>query len=63
MPTIWPLDPHGIAKHLILKLYISAWASILSRVYSEIFYVDGFAGPGVYANNDAVPNRLFFPHY
>jgi len=38
-------------------------AGAIIRIIFYILYVDGFAGPGVYANNDAVPNRLFFPHY
>lgn len=51
--TVWPLDPHTRAKHEILRRYLQAWAPILSLGgFPTIAYVDGFAGPGVYAGGE-----------
>jgi|SRR5579871_1181084 len=57
LPTIWPADPHTLAKHRILDGYLKAWLPILSRLgkqlrVSEILYVDAFAGPGRYQGGD-----------
>ncbi len=35
-------------KHRILRLYLNPWLKKISTVNSDILYVDGFAGPGVY---------------
>lgn len=52
--TIWQLEPHTRAKHEILKRYLQAWMVILSQgKFSEILYIDGFAGPGEYAGGEA----------
>jgi three-Cys-motif partner protein len=52
--TIWPLEPHTRAKHEILKRYLQAWMVILSQgKFPEILYIDGFAGPGEYADGEA----------
>lgn len=48
LPTIWALEPHTLAKHAILRRYLQAWIPILGRWNSDILYIDGFAGPGVY---------------
>ncbi|HEX5272136.1 MAG TPA: three-Cys-motif partner protein TcmP [Gemmataceae bacterium] len=62
LPTTWPADAHTLAKHAILRRYLEAWFPILSRQASllarqsgkaadrEILFIDGFAGPGEYAN-------------
>ena len=52
LPTIWELKPHSIAKHSILKAYISAWVSIVGQKFSDLLYVDGFAGPGIYKDEE-----------
>ena len=49
LPTIWHLDPHTAAKHAILRRYLQAWLPILGRHHGRIVYMDGFAGPGIYA--------------
>lgn len=36
----------------IIKKYIDGFSKILGRRYTEIFYVDGFAGRGVYDNGE-----------
>lgn len=55
LPTIWHAEPHTFAKHRILKVYLEAWAPILSIYLKKInsrkkylLFVDGFAGPGIY---------------
>jgi three-Cys-motif partner protein len=50
--TIWPAEPHTIAKIEILKGYLFAWFQILgpSRRGQDLLYIDGFAGPGAYSN-------------
>jgi len=50
---LWPLEPHTRAKHEILRRYLEAWSAILSHGrFETIAYVDGFAGPGVYAGGE-----------
>jgi three-Cys-motif partner protein len=52
--AVWPIEPHTLAKHAILRRYLNAWTAILgsSRNFENIVYVDGFAGPGIYANGE-----------
>lgn len=38
-------------KHRILQLYLNPWLKKISMVDSELLYVDGFAGPGIYPDN------------
>lgn len=51
-PTIWPLDPHGRVKHLILRRHLDAWLPIMTRSFPKLLYIDGFAGPGVYEGGE-----------
>ncbi len=47
---IWPAREHTLAKIAILDAYLNAWFAILGRsVKSDMLYIDGFSGPGVYA--------------
>jgi three-Cys-motif partner protein len=50
--TIWPADPHTLAKIEILKGYLNAYFQILGRTKrgQPILFVDGLAGPGEYTN-------------
>ena len=50
--TIWPIEPHTQAKHLILRKYLEAWSPILSRWHGRVIYYDGFAGPGRYTGGE-----------
>ena len=51
--TIWDLKPHSRAKHEILKRYMQAWVPILGQSsFSELVYIDGFAGPGRYSKGE-----------
>jgi three-Cys-motif partner protein len=59
LPTVWPAEPHTLAKHAILKEYLKAWMPILSRQSvrvqapgREVLFVDGFAGPGRYTGGE-----------
>ena len=51
--VLWPAPPHTMAKISILKAYLSRWFEILGRSKSRqnIWYIDGFAGPGEYTNS------------
>ncbi|AWM85544.1 three-Cys-motif partner protein TcmP [Microvirga sp. 17 mud 1-3] len=49
--TTWQLDEHTRAKHAILRRYLDAWMPILSLGgFPRIVFIDGFAGPGIYAD-------------
>jgi three-Cys-motif partner protein len=50
--TIWEMKPHTQAKHEILRRYLGAWFPILSNSSGRIIYLDGFAGPGIYAGGE-----------
>lgn len=50
--AIWELDDHTEKKHVLLSRYLSRWVPILQHGYgmtNNLVFVDGFAGPGVYA--------------
>src|ERR1700688_2133158 len=50
--TIWPMQPHTAAKHLILRKYLDAWFPILAKYNQRIVYLDGFSGPGRYSGGE-----------
>jgi three-Cys-motif partner protein len=57
--TIWAADRHTLAKHTILERYLRAWFPILGHqsatvgsTKKEILFIDGFAGPGIYAHGE-----------
>jgi len=52
LPTIWKIDPHTQAKHIILKKYLDAWLPIMTRWNGRVLYIDGFAGPGKYQGDE-----------
>lgn len=52
LDTVWRLDPHGAAKHAILRRYLQAWIPILGSTHGRIVYIDGFAGPGIYTGGE-----------
>lgn len=49
---LWPIQPHTVAKHDILRRYLSAWFPIVSSKSSKLVYIDGFCGPGRYAGGE-----------
>ncbi len=52
MSTLWPLEPHTLGKHLVLRGYLNAWLPIMSRWNGRILFIDGFAGPGEYVGGE-----------
>ncbi|WP_374313777.1 three-Cys-motif partner protein TcmP [Microbacterium sp.] len=50
--TIWPLEPHTAAKHQLLGQYLDAWYPILGSFNKRVVFLDGFAGPGIYAGGE-----------
>lgn len=51
--VLWPAPPHTLAKISILQAYLSRWFEILgrSKFRQNLWYIDGFAGPGEYTNS------------
>lgn len=50
--TVWRIEAHTNAKHRILRGYLDAWLPIMSANNGRLVYIDGFAGPGVYADGE-----------
>ncbi len=50
--TTWPIDPHTIKKHEILRRYFQAWLPIMTQWAGRVLYIDGFAGPGKYEGGE-----------
>ncbi|HEV7165723.1 MAG TPA: three-Cys-motif partner protein TcmP [Gammaproteobacteria bacterium] len=52
LPTVWEAPQHTIAKIEMLKSYLFAWLSIIGTRFAQqdLWYIDGFAGPGEYTN-------------
>jgi three-Cys-motif partner protein len=48
----WIIEPHTLIKHEILRGYLGAWFPILCRYNQRVVYLDGFCGPGRYANGE-----------
>lgn len=55
--STWEAKPHTLAKIMILRRYLDAWFPIIGQssafVGKDLFYVDGFAGPGRYTGGEA----------
>jgi len=50
--TLWKVEPHTVAKHIILKNYLRAWFPIMGQYNSRILFLDGYSGPGQYDNGE-----------
>ena len=50
--TLWKIDAHTLRKHEILKRYFQAWLPIMASWNGRVLFVDGFAGPGEYADGE-----------
>ncbi len=47
---MWPCDPHTLAKHDLLRLYLQSWLpTLLHGGWPGVTYAEGFAGAGVYS--------------
>lgn len=49
---IWPVEPHTLAKHQILKRYLQRWMPIIGNSFGRMMYFDGFSGPGIYSGGE-----------
>ena len=49
---LWSLDEQTEGKHLLLQSYLDGWFPILGRFNGRLLFVDGFAGPGEYADGE-----------
>jgi three-Cys-motif partner protein len=52
LETVWQIDPHTQSKHTILRRYWEAWLPIMTKFNQRVLYIDGFAGPGLYAGGE-----------
>lgn len=50
--THWPLDPHTLGKHRVLRAYLNAWFPILGQSGHALLFIDGFSGPGRYVGGE-----------
>ena len=50
--TLWPKGEQTVGKHLVLKSYLDGWFPILARWNGRLVFIDGFAGPGEYADGE-----------
>lgn len=50
--TVWRIEAHTKAKHRILRGHLDARLPIMSANNGRLVYIDGFAGPGVYADGE-----------
>jgi three-Cys-motif partner protein len=50
--TLWQRGAHTEGKHLVLRKYLNGWLPILGSWNGRILFVDGFAGPGEYADGE-----------
>ena len=50
--VVWEAPPHTIAKIAMVRKYLFVWLSILGARFrgADLWYIDGFAGPGEYTN-------------
>jgi three-Cys-motif partner protein len=59
--TTWDKDAHTDAKHFIIRKYLDAWIPILASTGSNLIYIDGFAGPGEYINEETGVKEIGSP--
>ena len=50
--TRWDREEQTIGKHLVLKGYLDGWFPILGSWNGRLLFIDGFAGPGEYADGE-----------
>lgn len=51
--TVWVAEAHTLAKIEILRSYLFVWFSVLGSSFAgrDLWYIDGFSGPGEYTNS------------
>ncbi|HZK62323.1 MAG TPA: three-Cys-motif partner protein TcmP [Anaerovoracaceae bacterium] len=52
-PEKWGYTEHTKIKHEILSKYLETWIRILGVKYKKLYYIDCFAGRGIYADGTA----------
>lgn len=53
--TKWPIEPHTLAKHAILRSYLGGWMPTMTLGpygHGRVLVIDGFAGPGEYEGGE-----------
>lgn len=50
--TLWSLEDHTLGKHMVLRAYLDAWLPIILSTFEKAMFVDAFAGPGEYENEE-----------
>lgn len=64
---VWKLDKHTLGKHLVLRNYLDAWLPILGKFNQKVLIIDGFSGPGEYAEGEEGSPQIminaFLEHY
>ena len=50
--TVWELEHHTAAKHVIIRKYLNAWLPKLTKWNGRVVIIDGFAGPGRYSQGE-----------
>ena len=51
--TLWPLEPHTVGKHEVLRNYLKAWLPIMLSSNDRVLFIDAFAGPGRYLGGES----------
>lgn len=63
---LWPLQPHTIGKHRVLKDYLDVWLPVLGQSQERSLFIDAFAGPGEYTGGEEgsplIALRAFHEH-
>ena len=60
---LWPLEPHTLGKHHVLRKYLNAWFPIMGTWNGRILFIDGFAGPGEYEGGEAGSPMIAFESF
>ena len=51
--VLWDADPHTLAKHRLLRDYLTAWLpTLLHGGFPGVTYAEGFGGPGIYRGGE-----------
>jgi hypothetical protein len=51
--TVWKLERHTVAKHVILRAYLNAWLPIMGiHCNGRLTLVDAFCCPGIYEDGE-----------
>ena len=48
--TLWRSQPRTLLKHQVYRRYLHCWMGKVCQTFPNAAIVDGFAGPGTYAD-------------